>query len=750
MAASRSLGTLTLDLIARIGGYEQGLDKAEREAKKRAKAIEKAFDGAVLGITAGFAAIGVGAVAVFAGFDRLITQAGNFQDIAEKIGGSAEGIASLAVAAGTAGTSMETITSASVRLTKGLTGVDDESKAAGAAVKALGLDLKEFKQLAPEVQLEHVAKALAGFEEGAGKTAVAVALFGKSGAELLPFLKALEEQGGRQVILTAEQIKQSDEFADKMARLKTETNLQAQALATQFIPLMTDAVDIVVDMGKAFVQSDAAAFAFNLTIGAFVTAFQTIAVLGANLAFVFETLGKEIGSVAAQWAAFARGDFDQIQFIRKAVAADTDAARKDLDAFEKRVMAMGQRDPLEYSNEGRNRPRRRLEFTGANSGAAKQSEADRYLESLQKQLDKTQDLTVQEQVLKDIQSGRLAGITPKIQEELLLLAKRIDAAKSLNEADKYVESLRKQVEKTEDLSAEEQVLRDIQAGRFKAAGEFSNAEVLRLAKIIDLTKEEGELLKLRRAASVAAGDALTKENEAYQKTLEQLLGDTASAKLQKQRDDVKLLTDEFEAGRISEQMYLEAVTARLDLMGEKLIEAKSFAEEFGLTFTSALEDAIVSGGKFSDVLKGIEKDILRILVRRNITEPLLKAFDSGGGIFDGVLKSIGNSISGIFSGGGFGSGSAFGNRDLGENFDGGGYTGSGPRIGGLDGKGGFMAMIHPQETVLDHTRGQGLGGGGDTYVFNGDFNRGQLIAAIQTSRTLAGQDAYERRRRGAF
>ena len=40
-------------------------------------------------------------------------------------------------------------------------------------------------------------------------------------------------------------------------------------------------------------------------------------------------------------------------------------------------------------------------------------------------------------------------------------------------------------------------------------------------------------------------------------------------------------------------------------------------------------------------------------------------------------------------------------------FEGGGYTGNRPRTGGLDGKGGFMAMLHPQETVIDHTRKDG-------------------------------------------
>ncbi|MEP2955517.1 MAG: hypothetical protein ABJN39_09265 [Sulfitobacter sp.] len=42
------------------------------------------------------------------------------------------------------------------------------------------------------------------------------------------------------------------------------------------------------------------------------------------------------------------------------------------------------------------------------------------------------------------------------------------------------------------------------------------------------------------------------------------------------------------------------------------------------------------------------------------------------------------------------------------SFDGGGYTGNGPRSGGLDGKGGFMAMMHPREVVTDTTKGGGV------------------------------------------
>ena len=43
-----------------------------------------------------------------------------------------------------------------------------------------------------------------------------------------------------------------------------------------------------------------------------------------------------------------------------------------------------------------------------------------------------------------------------------------------------------------------------------------------------------------------------------------------------------------------------------------------------------------------------------------------------------------------------------------QSFDGGGFTGAGARSGGIDGKGGFPAILHPNETVIDHTKGQQL------------------------------------------
>ncbi len=85
-------------------------------------------------------------------------------------------------------------------------------------------------------------------------------------------------------------------------------------------------------------------------------------------------------------------------------------------------------------------------------------------------------------------------------------------------------------------------------------------------------------------------------------------------------------------------------------------KTKSLGEELGLSFTSAFEDAIVGGNSLRDVLKGLEADIIRIVTRKLVTEPLGNALTGmlgGGGSGGGgnFLSSIGNWIGSLFAGG---------------------------------------------------------------------------------------------------
>lgn len=65
------------------------------------------------------------------------------------------------------------------------------------------------------------------------------------------------------------------------------------------------------------------------------------------------------------------------------------------------------------------------------------------------------------------------------------------------------------------------------------------------------------------------------------------------------------------------------------------------ARDLGFTFTSAFEDAVLSGEKLQDVLKGIAQDIARIILRTTVTQPLANAITGG--------------LQGAFAGGGGGS-----------------------------------------------------------------------------------------------
>jgi phage-related minor tail protein len=84
---------------------------------------------------------------------------------------------------------------------------------------------------------------------------------------------------------------------------------------------------------------------------------------------------------------------------------------------------------------------------------------------------------------------------------------------------------------------------------------------------------------------------------------------------------------------IDVETYGRAYAEAFDQGNQMVEKQKSLVEELGLTFTSAFEDAVLNGGKLSDVLKGLEQDILRIIMRKAVTEPMGNAI---GSIFSGI------------------------------------------------------------------------------------------------------------------
>ena len=148
-----------------------------------------------------------------------------------------------------------------------------------------------------------------------------------------------------------------------------------------------------------------------------------------------------------------------------------------------------------------------------------------------------------------------------------------------------------------------------------------------------------------------------KKAEQFDKALKRLIDDLdpVSAKTREYMKSVALLDKAFFDGRISGERYDElmmslatdndALTERSKKLAKESENVKSAWEELGGTFSSALENAIVTGGRFSNVLRGLEQDILRIITRKTITEPLTYAITNSvipkidfGGAFDELLK----------------------------------------------------------------------------------------------------------------
>ena len=388
--------SIIVDLLMRTGSFETDTKRAEKALARMEKQAIAA--GQVVG-----GALVAGAAAAAYAFDTLVKSAADFKDLEEMTGAAAEDLASLAVAAGTAGVEMDTLAANSIRLTKGLTGVDDDSKAAGAAIKALGLDLKGFKQLDPVAQIDALTKAFAGFADGPEKAAVATALWGKSGAEMLKVLKALEEQGGRTKLLTQQQIDAADAYADAQAKASTELKLYAQAAATQALPAFNTLTTAAGDFIRSLFDVDAATgkLGGSTAIRDFaadaVRALAFVVDAADGVVRVFRLVGTTIGAAAAQAAAVASGEF------RQALAIGREWQQQVEQILQRETFGrmVDERLASSAAPAARQADKPRLQFDGAAGAAgaeAKKAAAERLklAEFAAEQLVKLEEITAQE------------------------------------------------------------------------------------------------------------------------------------------------------------------------------------------------------------------------------------------------------------------------------------------------------------------------------------------------------------------
>ncbi len=231
------IGTLVVKMAADSAQMRSELERVKKDVK--------GTDSVLSQLTSNFKLLG--GVAAGISFGALINQAlqaaSALNDTAIKTGISIDALQRLQFAAGLSGGSLENVSGAVGRMQKALITAGEGSKEATEALNRLGLSANQILALSPDKQFEAIAVAIAAIEDPAARTTAAMALFGKSGAELVPTLVAIgtnSEEINAQLSaiggpVTAEAIAKVDTLGDQLDILKTagkNTAIELAALAS--------------------------------------------------------------------------------------------------------------------------------------------------------------------------------------------------------------------------------------------------------------------------------------------------------------------------------------------------------------------------------------------------------------------------------------------------------------------------------------------------------------------------------------
>lgn len=252
--ASRSLGALTLDLVVKTGAFVQGMTAAERAANKSLSAIEKrAYSfGSAIG-----SAIKVGAVAATAALVALtksaIDNADALRDSSIQLGISTETLSAYGYAAQQTGTDLDGLSRGLKILSKNAADAIKPTSEQAKIFNALGISvtdtegqLRKLDDLIPDI-----ADAFRSMEDGTQKAALAQALFGKSGLELIEFLNSgsqgldefTEKARALGIIVGTDTANAADEFNDKLADLRAQVSGFGNQLAAELLPRLIELID---------------------------------------------------------------------------------------------------------------------------------------------------------------------------------------------------------------------------------------------------------------------------------------------------------------------------------------------------------------------------------------------------------------------------------------------------------------------------------------------------------------------------
>lgn len=178
-----SLGTLTLDLIARTGGFTGPLDKAGANAEKNMKRITTAATavGAVIGTTLGTLAVGA-PLALAALTKKQLELIGDQDDLAKRLRTTVASLGTLTRAGELSGVGLDQLASGAQKLDLALGKAAQGGKTQIETFERLGLSYTEVAALPVDERIVAINDALAKNVPAYERAAVAATLFGGKNA----------------------------------------------------------------------------------------------------------------------------------------------------------------------------------------------------------------------------------------------------------------------------------------------------------------------------------------------------------------------------------------------------------------------------------------------------------------------------------------------------------------------------------------------------------------------------------------
>lgn len=246
-----------VDGLNNIVSLNRGLQSVEATAKGVTGAM-RGMTGAAAGLSGALGSLApLLSVAGLVGMVQNTIKAGDaMYDLSQRTGVSVEALARFKKAAATSGTDIDNVAKSLNILNKGMLEAATTGKGKAAeGLKALGLSATDANgklKTADQVTLE-VANKFKNMADGAAKSGLAMKLFGRNGAEMIPMLNMGGDAiSSLSVKMTEAFAKKADEYSDKLAILSGKVGALGADLTIALLPALQSVTDAVTAGVTAF------------------------------------------------------------------------------------------------------------------------------------------------------------------------------------------------------------------------------------------------------------------------------------------------------------------------------------------------------------------------------------------------------------------------------------------------------------------------------------------------------------------